>query len=254
MFLSANAQAESVKAEYFYKVYWSGFEVGDLLFKEEQTDLTYSSQVDIAARSIAAYFWKYSSSTKIYGIRENGKFVPQKYNSIWSRKKEKQDIELGFSKKGDVISESLVPPEKVEKRPIVSDEFRKSVFDPVTAAIVSRETIRKEMAKNPNSRAEFLIPIFDAKRRFDVGLTIQGYETIQFDGKQREFLRINIRRLPIAGYTENDLQEMADEQQNIDFYLNEDFIPVYGVAKAAVGRATIKLVSRSSEAISDYRP
>lgn len=256
LILCANivAQAKDISAEYNYEVYWSGFEVAGLKFSEEQNDANYEIVVEIDSRSIAKYFSKYSSINQVSGFKKDGEFVPQVYHSKWWRRDEKQDIELVFSGAGDVTKETLVPPERVGKRPEVGSEYKVGVFDPVTAAIVSRETIRKKLEEDPNFTGDFTVPTFDAKRRFDVICSVKGYEQINVNGESQRLLRASIERKPVAGFRERDLKEMREQNQIIDFYLNDNFVPVYGVAKAQVGRATIKLVSSREEAISVLNP
>ncbi len=235
--------AEDVSQEYLYQISWSGFNVGKILFKEERVADKYTVSADISSQSIARYVWKYSSLNIVEGLIRNGKYVPEKYQSNWWRKKQKQEIKLGFSKDGDVVEESLVPPERVGKRPEVGDEFKKAVFDPVSTAIVSRETIREKLKNNPDYTGVFTIPTFDAKRRFDVECTVHGYANITFRGKPRRVLKVSIERLPIAGFREKDLKEMREQKQVIEFYLDEGLMPIWGNAKAEVGRATITLLN-----------
>jgi len=238
--LSIKANAESISKQYNYEAYWGGFKVGALRLTDTETDNSYNIIASINSKGIAKIVSNYSSINIASGAKSADKYHPKLYNCKWWRKKEAQDIQLGFSAKGDIATQSLIPPERVGKRPDVAEKNKKNVVDPVTAAFVSRETIRQEIKKNPNSTATFAIPTYDGKRRFDVMCTIKGYKNIDIGGKMQNLLHITMRRNPIGGFREKDLVEMRDE--NIDFYLNADFIPVWGSAKAQMGSATIKLI------------
>lgn len=242
-FVPQFSAAQNVSDNHLYKIYWSGFKVGEMTWEEESSADKYKLTTKLSSKSIAEYFWKYSSVNTVEGVFKAGKVTPRSYHSKWWRKKEKQDIKLEFSAAGDVIEESLVPPEKVGKRPEVPAEDKLGVYDPVSAAIVSRETIRELLKNNPNYKGSFEIPTFDAKRRFDVICKVLGRKNISLDGKEVEALHITIERKPISGFRPKDLKEMAEQNRVISFYLNDDLVPIYGVAKAAVGRATIKLVN-----------
>jgi hypothetical protein len=237
-----SAQAAQTNEQFRFETYWSGFRVAEMFVVANQSDSDYNLVVTINSEGIAKLASNYSSVNTVSGEVIDGKLRPEIYNSKWWRKDEKQKIELQFSRSGEVVSESLIPPERVGKRPDVDKKFKQNVVDPVTAAFVSRETIRAELKNNPNSRAVFAVPTFDAKRRFDVIITIKGYKKIEIGGKMQNLLHINLRREPLAGFREKDLLEMKEEQQTIDFYLNKNLVPVWGSAKAQMGSATIKLV------------
>ena len=242
LFVTISAQAAQTNEQFRFETYWSGFKVAEMFVVANQTDSDYNLVVTINSEGIAKLASNYSSVNSVSGAVVGGKFKPKIYNSRWWRKDEKQNIELRFSPKGEVVSESLIPPERVGKRPIVEKEFKQNVVDPVSAAFVSRETIRVALKKNPNSRAVFAVPTFDAKRRFDTIIAIKGYKKIQIGGKMQNLLHINLRRQPVAGFRDKELVEMQEDQQTIDFYLNKNLVPVWGSAKAQMGSATIKLV------------
>jgi len=246
---TASAQAEQKTENYVFEAFWGGLKVGDMRLVINQDGEKFTITNIINSAGIAKLVSKYSSVNIASGTKIEGKFLPKTYTSEWKRKKESQNIELQFSEAGDVINESLIPPEREGKRPAVEAKFKKAVFDPVTAAIVSRETIREEMKKNPNSQAVLRIPTYDSKRRFDVICTIKGNKSVMIGGKMQNLLHIHLRREPLAGYTDKDLVEMKEDEQSIDFYLNEDFVPVWGAAKAQMGSATIKLISYSSSGV-----
>ena len=74
---------------------------------------------------------------------------------------------------------------------------------------------------------------------------ILGYKEIEVDRKKQKLLHIKLSRTPIAGFRANKLKEMTEGEgdPDIEMYLNDNFIPVWGYGKAELGTATIKLTS-----------
>ena len=87
------------------------------------------------------------------------------------------------------------------------------------------------------------IPVFDARRRFDVELSVNGYKKKRIDGTTKDLLEVVFFRTPVNGFNDKELKRMKEQDPTIVFYLNEDFIPVTGTGSAPFGRANFDLVS-----------
>lgn len=244
IFSSANASEvgarDTERMDLKYDVFWSGFQVGEMNIKlrENKESYTYTTLID--SMNIAKYFTKYYSINSVQGDIVDGKPKPKAYDSKWSRKKDNQVLHVAYSDDGSIIEETAVPA-KEESRPEIEPHLTKNSFDPITSGIQARDKIKEIMASNPQFPVKFTVPVYDAKRLFDVEYTINGYQMVNVDNKNHNLLHISFQRKPIAGFRDKELKRMAKQEPVIDAYLNKDFIPVWGLGTAQLGIATIKL-------------
>ena len=107
-----------------------------------------------------------------------------------------------------------------------------------------REKIRDAISSGVKLPAKTMVAVYDAKRRFDAEALIVGYKNIHVSNKKQRLLHIKLSRTPIAGFRDNELKRIHNIEKgdpDVELYLNEDFIPIWGHAEAGYGTATIKL-------------
>ena len=233
---SANAEETNLR----YELFWSGFKVGEMNLKLKEEGNKYDYLSHIESKNLLKYFTEYWSVNRTQGKIIGSLLIPEIYESRWSRKKDRQEIEVSYKKDGS-IREVIKTPEDRKKHPEVSEKLKKNALDPITASIASRNKIRKIIESGANFPAKFTIPVFDAKRRFDVEHVINGYKNINVSGKDRNLLHVQFQRTPIAGFRANELKRMDEHDPVVDVYLDKNFIPVWGYGKAGMGTATIRL-------------
>lgn len=224
-----------------FGVYWSGFEVGEARLISQETADAYTISANLDTVGLIRRFTKYWSTNISKGSFVDGEMRPDSYQTKWNRRKEKQLIEVEYDKNWDVTKVFADPPENRGKYPELEQENMQQTYDPVSAVILARRKIMNLTSFGSKEKHSFKIPVFDARRRFDVVINIEGMKTVEFEGEPRDFMHIQFFREPIAGFREKELKRMEDQEPVIDVYLNEDFIPVWGLGTARLGIATIKL-------------
>lgn len=236
---ATSAQAEKQKLH--YDLYWSGITVGEMDLFIEEDGKNYEYTANIETKGILGYFIKYISSNTSKGILKNNHPIPQFYNSDWTRKKHSQNLKITY--KNNKVDEVVRTPKNRKKHPDVPEEMLKNTFDPVSAAFKTREKIREAMKNGVQLPAKIITKVYDAKRLFDAEVYIQGYETKNIGGKKQKLLHIILKRTPIAGFRANKLKEMLEGEgdPDIEIFLNDDYLPVWGFGEAELGTATIKL-------------
>lgn len=233
--------ANALNQDLNYELHWSGIKVGEMGLYLKEDGNKYDYTINIASRGMLKYFIKYFSSNRSQGLIEGAKLVPEIYKSYWKRKKHSQNLEINFA--NNDVKNVLRVPENRKKHPEVPKNMLKNAFDPVSGAFEGRQRIKQAVEAKQAFPYKITIPIYDAKRLFDAEIYVQGYKLKNIGGKKQNLLHIILKRTPIAGFRPNKLKEMQEGEgdPDIEMYLNQDFIPIWGFGKAELGTATITL-------------
>jgi hypothetical protein len=237
----ATAMAENIAIK--LDAQWNGVKVGDMTVTANEQGGKYEYSAIVESAGLLRAFTKYRSENIGKGLINNGIIIPESYFTQWWRKKEHQQIDVAYTNNGKTVDETATPPEKRPKRPIVEHKDKDSTFDPVTAAIIARSQIKELVAKKSEFPQKITIPVFDARRRFDVQLTVNGYKKKYYKGKKQQLLEIVFFREPGPGFNDKEIARMKTQDPTVTFYLNEDFLPVLGSGAAPFGRAEFTLTA-----------
>lgn len=241
LLFTASANAEEFTAK--YEASWNNIAVGELIVQVNETSSTYQYDALVNSLGLLRTFSKYWSKNTAKGKIIDGEVIPASYFTYWERKKEKQQIDVAYTNNGKTVRETANPPEKRWKRPEVEPQYKDNTLDPVATALVLRKKVKEIIESGQTLPAKVHMPVFDARRSFDVELNISGYKKVRYQGKQQNMLEVTFFRTPVAGWNEKELARYKQQDPKITFYLNEKFLPTFGTGAAPFGKANFELVS-----------
>jgi hypothetical protein len=230
-----------------YEASWNGFTVGTIKVEVNESAKKYKYGAFIQSEGLLKTFTRYWSKNISSGSISSGKIIPKNYSTYWERKKEKHGIEISYKNAGKTVTEVSTPPEKRFKRPIVAPKDKNNTLDPVAASLYAKKQIAQIVASGKSFPQKIVIPSFDGRRRFDVELTVTGYQKKYYKGENEELLEIKFYRVPGAGWNEKELTRFKQQDPTITFYLNKEFIPVFGTGNAPFGTANFELVKQCQD-------
>ena len=203
-----------------YNVSWSGLGVGNLVILAHEDAKTYGLEAHVKARGIAYSFTKHESMNKVEGIKAKEKYIPQRFETIFTLRKNTRHIILSYNKKGELVNEENTPPENRQKRPEVPMELKKHVMDIMTILFYQRGELYKALQNNQPS---FTYRMYDGRRLTDITVNVKGRQEVSWQGKQVKVIAFGIDRKAIAGFKQSELEELEkDNDPNIAFYLSDD--------------------------------
>lgn len=240
-----------------YLVTWSGLHVGDLIIEIKPVTVKSGDGVKESVYRFQAVMSSYGIARFISGFQSNAisiikpedeGYLPVNYQTSFSYKAKRRDIKIVYSDDGKNIEKEVnLPPEKKWKRPAVPEDMKIKTFDPVTLAMVARKEIIKRDGDKSLSQ-EFSLPLYDGRRRSEIYFAIN-------ERNKKGYIYITMKEIPIAGYTDNELKEMARRDDTIQIYLSpRNYMPLSGIGSSLIG--TTELVAKKrckdiEECISD---
>ena len=239
--LPLTVQAENLDLK--YEASWSGIKAGTAEVIINETDNRYNDRVRADAVGMVKSLTNYWTTATAEGVIANGIYQPGVYDVIWQPKKAPQQ-EMILNYPNGRIAVTANPPEIRKKHPDVSDNDKRGLPDPISAAMMARQRIKQIVQSGQALPQSFTIRIFDSHRITDLNLTVSGYEDIKIDGKPQKLLKILYKRQPVAGYSDKELKTLKSMDLTVSIYTDNDFIPVYATGQAVIGEVSIKLVSK----------
>jgi hypothetical protein len=225
-----------------YEVNWGGFKAGEMRLNLKESAGRYNYIALIDSTGLAKRISKYWSVNSAVGKLLNGNYITEAYNTRWRFKKENKEIKVSYNEKGEVLQEVATPPERRDKNPEVSPEIKKDGLDPITAGVKARKKVMELEKAGAAIGSKFTIPIFDARRKFDVHFTYNGHQMLKIRDKVRDVIHLTFYRVPVAGFSKNQLERSKEQDPNIEVYLDpQTFVPVWAIGKAPLGSATFVL-------------
>lgn len=221
---TANADA------WHYTAYWSGLPIGDLYAEIKpgtngRQELTAIIRSQGLAKSVSGY--QSTNSTTVLGLK------PQRFTTHFRLKKSSRDIAITYGDKGAVLKETNTPAENRQKRPAVSANLKNGTVDPLTAYLLAKQKLEGALE---SGQKNFSIPVYDGRRRFNLNFAILGMAK---DGTRH----ITFNEEPVAGYTNNEMQNKAERDSTYHLYLDRNsLLPLRISGNSPLGVAEGKLV------------
>ncbi len=224
------------KSARWYKVHWNNMYLADLKVELRDNDIT----AKIDSHGVIKTISKYSNYSHSKFHNNNGKYIPEIFNSNLTQRQGKKDIIIKYGENGEITEESVIPPDNRYKRPAVENHLKKDAPNPLVAVLLTRDKIRESLEKGEN---KFEYNIYDGRRLARLEFNIIGKETIKLHGNNLNALKITFKRIPVAGFTNNELKRMKGENPDFTIYLDEkDLLPIKADAVAPLGKAFFTLV------------
>lgn len=220
----------------WYKVYWSGIHVADLIAGAN------NNRLDTVIRSygIVQKVSQYSSRTSTVFNIDNGQYVPLSFYTEFQQRSGARKIDIKYSGNGTIVEEAVTPPDNRAKRPAVAETLKKNAVDPLTAFMIARQEIKNNLAKGNN---KFSLDIYDGRRLSRLDFDIYGRMQREIEDKKYNVVKVTFKRQPVAGYTKNELRRAKDEEPLFTLYISDDetFLPIKADAEAPLGTAVLLL-------------
>lgn len=229
----------------WYKGYWGGIYMADLFVEvHEQEGGRYTIEGIIKTRGLVRMISDYYNFLSAKGWWNGADFTQDTFDTRFNRRKGgERRIIVHYNEDGMVKDEYYNPPEKRWKRPAVPDEQRSHTPDPLTLGLEIRRELHAMMQEEPELPVKFSRKMYDGRRYSDVKFEVVGHDVLRQEKTDYPTVRLRLRRYPIAGYTDNELERMDEEEPDIDIWISEntDFIPLRVEGKAPLGFAYAKL-------------
>jgi hypothetical protein len=132
------------------------------------------------------------------GVRLRGDPVPATYESTIVIRDRSEKVRVGFAERfAKELSIDPAPPPNPALVPVTQAQ-RKSVVDPLTAALVNAPDLSRQFGPEVCLRT---IPVFDGRLRYDLTLAYKRIENVKTEvGYQGEAVVCSISFLPVAGH------------------------------------------------------
>ena len=243
IFIGWNAQAQELlhplkplEHAVRYGVVWSGIHVADLIVEAEETPGRYRMRAVIDTFGIANVAGQFASDNAVRGTMNPQEVFPREYVTRFNMRKQSRTITIRYDAAGKLLGETAEPPENREKRPEVPLNLKESAIDPLTAVYMVRARVQEAVIKG---QQHFTVPMFDGRRRSDLEFTVEGVKTMNVRGRPMPVVVVWFTRKAVAGYTANEIRDLAKKEPRITLYLSTDgrLIPIYAEGTALLGKA-----------------
>jgi hypothetical protein len=145
-----------------YRAYWAGLPAGDIKLVLQDDPGGYRDEITIRSEGLAWLFTKFRGTAVAEGRFADGLPAPEHYAAHYDLRKArgKRQTMRFISRAGAVFADR--GPDDTSQKPPLADQFRKNVFDPLSALTAIRHELRR------GNRGSFTVPVYDGARRFDV--------------------------------------------------------------------------------------
>ncbi len=211
----------------WYKVRWAGFNVADMV-AEVRTDKQGKTYVESAIRTygLAKVVSGYGSDNNARFRIHDTKVMPEFFETHFTFRNRKRDIEINYDKAGAFKSETNIPPENRGKRPAVPAKLKAKALDPISAIIYAHLQLKA-------GKKNLVIPVYDGRRRFNA--------VVKIAGKENGLIKLNYTEEMVAGFTGNEKKQRDEIKATIDFYIDaKTYLPVRAVGTSYLGTAFIE--------------
>jgi hypothetical protein len=198
-----------------YDVTWAGLPAGEVRLSLHQSGNDYRDRIVIASKGLSRWITKFSADGVAEGsLPIKGPPMPLRYDAHYDLHKRRDNrINLHHADHGDgLIAERGA--EDTSHKPPLAALFRHNVLDPLSALAF----LRHELQVNRPANRQFMVPVFDGARRFDVTVNVLS------SGAADHLIRLRLTLRPIAGF-KGETSEDGDPDsapRPVDLVLTDD--------------------------------
>lgn len=224
----------------YYEFGFGGVLFGKMGLEIEQSSRSYTATSDITSSGVLKLFVRHNSHTTVDATGHDFLYDNSVYETHYQTRKKKRYVKM-VTKNGQLIEETLVPPETPERRPPVDASLKKGALDPLSFVITMRRQV--VLALQNNSR-EFTLNVFDGRRLTEVDFTIEGKKVLKFGEQKYPTIAVKARRKLIAGFTDSELQDYDPKEPDLMIYFSDNtrLIPIRLEISLLVGKLYANLV------------
>lgn len=234
--LAATTSPDTQTLVRWYKIYWSGIHVADLIASLSQGNFTTQIETYGLAKTIS----KYASLTSLEYNKNNNIYAPIAYHSKFNQRHGGRSVEISYLENGKIAYQSVTPPDAEWKRPKVPEALRKHAVDPLAAFLLAQQKIKEALEQN-NQR--FTIDVYDGRSLYGLDFTVYGRIKKKIKDREYSLIQVEFKRRSIAGFTANELKKIPTEEPTFTVYLSDDelLLPLKADAEAPLGTAVLFL-------------
>ncbi len=216
---------------------------------DEKPDHTeYMFRLYSRTNTFVDYLFGWTSYGVSYLKLYDNKVVPESFQSKIVLKKKVREIALNYDDKGDITSESVLPPDNRGKRPAVPEAQKDNTYDPLSVVIETRRIVMKAVKENNfNERGKysFTLPIYDGRRRSDLNFELDKK-------KISDLYHLKVIQVAVSGYTKSEMQDANKGERSVDIFIDpSNFWPVSATGRSAVGSARAKYIGNCTQEFKD---
>lgn len=219
----------------FYTVTWGGIDVGGMAIEAFEDGDSYRMDAQIKSDGLAWVFTKHASTTYVRGIKRDGEYIPQKFETFFKLRGKLRHIVLEYDKSGKLVQEVNDPPEPEWKRPPVPMKLKSHVVDALTPFFIQRHKVYEALQ---NGHDRFTIRMFDGRRLTDMHYYVTGRKNMGWNMQQVPIIQFALSRTPVAGYKDKELKDIRNNQDpEVSLYLSDDgkLLPLKIVVDSSAG-------------------
>jgi hypothetical protein len=180
-----------------YSATWGGGAAANIRLHLEDQGGAFHNRLDIETVGIARLLSGFRASATSAGQTDADDVTPLAFDARYdSKRKRDKRVSLNFVPAGDG-SLAEEGPENTSTDPVLPEEFRRDVIDPLSCITVIRRLVRE---RSINPAKGFLIAVYDGKRRFDVDGSVVAVETLRWGRNKVEAMTLRLMLRPVAGF------------------------------------------------------
>lgn len=204
----------------YYEVSWGGITVGGLAIATYEDAERYSMEAHVKSNGLAWVITKHKSATTAEGIKRDGKYLPQRFETHFHHRNKNRHIILNYDENGKLKDEFVNPADPPWKRKPVPMELKESALDPLSIFFVQRKRVYEALE---DGGEQFTLQMFDGRRLTDMHYFVHGRQRVGWNMQDVPVIRFNLSRTPVAGYKDSELEELRDKKDpSVSLFLSDD--------------------------------
>jgi len=187
-----------------YEISWLGLPIYQGRFAGTVGEHGYRGAFSSKSVGVMALLANSTITASTVGLLGGDAFRPTRFDASAVWRKKQRAVTMTVDKTGNVQT-TLVPQERIDKRPAVPAAVRRQATDPITG-LLNAITMPLD-----NESCRLTLPIFDGRRRLDVRLEPDGREELRAPPRPdllRTLLRCRVYIDAVAGFNDKELQDM----------------------------------------------
>jgi hypothetical protein len=182
------ARAEETAA--LYQATWAGLPAGQIRLTLREGDGAYRNAVEIRSQGLARLVTRFRGSAATAGRLAAGAAPePAHYAALYDlhwRRDRRLNMDFVQTDGGSLAERGAGD---TSIKPVLAEQFRRNVMDPISALTAIRQALRRGV------RNDFTVPVYDGARRFDVLVRILPQQS-----SAGPVVRLALTLRPIAGF------------------------------------------------------
>lgn len=170
----ASAVASTLDVE--YNIYFGGITLGQLSIALRMEGGSYKAISTLRTSGVVDALWSAKIEASSNGIIENGQLKPVLYYASSQHDESNQQVTVKYPP-GAAPTFFAEPAYKDPQRIVMKDEQKIHTLDPVSAMVSITTALGADGAKP----CGIVLPVYDARRRYDVSLTLERNAKVDMD-------------------------------------------------------------------------